>query len=304
MKMPLSDDMKDKLTSKKGAKTMGELQDRMKMDMELKNFSPKTIKTYLGCMKSFTRHFGKSPKDLGDEEIRDYLHYLLKEKMASQATISQTYSALKFFYERTLGKDWNERKIPRSKLPKKLPTVLAKEEVRAIFLNTQNIKHLALLMTIYSGGLRLSEATHLKPGDIDSKRMMIKVRGKGNKDRYTLLGEKALDILRIYFRQYRPSEWLFSSRNPEVCICNSTVQKAFKVSLKKSGVKKKASVHTLRHCFATHLLESGADLFYIQRLMGHTTSKTTAVYLHVTQKSFTKMKSPVDLLGDSDEPIL
>ena len=283
---------------------MGELQDRMKMDMELRNFSPKTIQSYLWCMRSFAGHYGKSPEDLGDEEIRNYLHYLLKEKMASQATISQTYSALKFFYGKTLGKDWNEGKIPRSKLGKKLPIVLAKQEVQAIFLNTRNLKHLALLMTIYSGGLRLSEATHLRPGDIDSKRMMIKVRGKGNKDRYTLLGEKALDILRIYFRQYRPSKWLFSSKNPDEPICNSTVQKAFKSSLTKSGVTKKASVHTLRHSFATHLLESGADIFYIQRLLGHTTSKTTAIYLHVTQRSFTKMKSPVDLLEDPDDQIL
>lgn len=283
---------------------MGELQDRMKMDMELKNLSPKTIQCYLGCMRSFTKYYGKSPLELGDEDIRNYLHYLLKQKMASQSTVSQTYSALKFFYQKTIGRDWNEGRIPRSKTPRKLPTILAKEEIRAIFSSTENLKHLALLMTIYSGGLRLSEATHLRPGDIDSNRMLIKVRGKGNKERYTLLGKKALDILRIYFRQCRPTVWLFAGKKPGVHVCNSTVQKAFKVSLYKSGVKKEASVHTLRHSFATHLLEGGADIFYIQRLMGHSTSKTTAVYLHVTRKDLTNIKSPIDLLEDLGEPIL
>jgi site-specific recombinase XerD len=134
--------------------------------------------------------------------------------------------------------------------------------------------------------------------------MTIKVRGKGDKDRYTLLGEKALDILRIYWNLYHPSEWLFPSRKPDQPISGSTVQKAFKKSLYRAGIKKKASVHTLRHSFATHLLESGTDLFYIQHLLGHTTAKTTAVYLHVTRKDLTNVKSPIDLLEDPEKPIL
>ena len=285
---------------------MGELKKKMKMEMELRNFSIRTIETYLGWMKSFTLHYGMSPEKLGDEDIRNYLYYLLKEKGASQSSISQAYSALKFFYEKVLGRDWNGQKIPRSKVPKKLPVVLAKEEIQAIFLSTKNLKHRAMLMLIYSGGLRLNEATHLKSTDIDGKRMMVKVRGKGNKERYTLLGKKALEILRIYWKLHRPSEYLFPSRIPEQPISGSTVQRAFKSSLHKSGIKKKASVHTLRHSFATHLLESGTDLFYIQRLMGHTTAKTTAIYLHVTRRDLTKVRSPIDLLEveDSDTPIL
>jgi integrase/recombinase XerD len=285
---------------------MGELKKKMKMEMELRNFSIRTIETYLGWMKSFTLHYGMSPEKLGDEDIRNYLYYLLKEKGASQSSINQAYSALKFFYEKTLGRDWNGEKIPRSKIPKKLPVVLAKEEIQAIFLSTKNLKHRAMLMLIYSGGLRLNEATHLRSTDIDGKRMMVKVRGKGNKERYTLLGKKALEILRIYWKLHRPSEYLFPSRIPDQPISDSTVQRAFKSSLHKSGVKKKASVHTLRHSFATHLLESGTDLFYIQRLMGHTTATTTAIYLHVTRRDLTKVTSPVDLLEmeDSDNPIL
>ncbi|MBW1803188.1 MAG: site-specific integrase [Deltaproteobacteria bacterium] len=281
---------------------MGKLKDKMKMDMELRNFSTRTIETYLWCMKSYTLHYGLSPDELGDDDIRNYLYYLLKEKKAAQSTISQAYSALKFFYEKTLGRTWNEEKIPRSKVPKILPTVLSMEEVQGIFSSTQNLKHLTILMTIYSGGLRLNEATHLKPTDIDSQRMLIKVRGKGDKDRYTLLGEKALDILRIYWKLYHPSLWLFPSRLPDAPISDSTVQKTFKKALSLSWVKKKASVHTLRHSFATHLLESGTDLFYIQRLLGHTTAKTTAVYLHVARKNLTNVKSPIDLLEDPAKP--
>ncbi|MFC1825670.1 tyrosine-type recombinase/integrase [Thermodesulfobacteriota bacterium] len=282
---------------------MGVLRDRMKMDMELKNFSLRTIESYLGWMKAFTTHYGRSPEKLGDDDIRNYLYYLLKDKKAAQASINQAYSALKFFYVKTLARSWNEEKIPRSKVPKKLPAVLSREEVRSIFSSTENLKHRTILMTIYSGGLRLNEATHLKPLDIDSMRMTIKVRGKGNKERYTLLGEKALEILRTYWKLYQPSEWLFPSRIAGEPISHSAVQRAFKSSLHKSGVKKQASVHTLRHSFATHLLESGTDLFYIQRLMGHTTSQTTAVYLHVTRKDLTKVKSPIDLLEDPDRPI-
>lgn len=282
---------------------MGALRERMKMDMELRNFSLRTIECYLGWMKAFTTHYGRSPEKLGDDDIRNYLYYLLKEKKAAQSSVNQAYSALKFFYEKILSRSWNEEKIPRSKVPKKLPSVLSREEVLSIFSSTENLKHRTILMTIYSGGLRLNEATHLKPSDIDSKRMTIKVRGKGNKERYTLLGEKALEILRTYWKLYQPSQWLFPSRLPGGPISHSAVQRAFKSSLYKSGVKKNASVHTLRHSFATHLLESGTDLFYIQRLMGHTTSKTTAIYLHVTRKDLAKVKSPIDLLEDPDRPI-
>lgn len=282
---------------------MGRLKDQMEMDMRLTGFSPKTISCYLACMKNFTIHFRRSPDEMGQDEIRGYLSYLMEEKKASQSVISQSYSALKFFFETTLQRQWNLSKIPRFKQRKKLPAVLSKQEVASIFSATNNLKHRAMLMTIYSGGLRLSEAAHLKVSDIDSGRMMIRVnQGKGMKDRYTLLGKRNLEILRVYWRVYRPSEWLFPGRNPAEPISISAIQRVFKASVGEARIKKSATVHTLRHSFATHLLEAGTDLYYIQHLLGHTTASTTAIYLHITGKDLGRIKSPIDLLGEPHRP--
>lgn len=282
---------------------MGNLRDQMEMDMKLRRFSPKTISCYLACMKNVAVHFGRSPAELGDEEIRSYLHHLMEERKASQALISQSYSALKFFFEKTLLKEWNVSRIPRSRQRKKLPGVLSKQEVESIFSATRNLKHRAILMTVYSGGLRVREVSRLKVSDIDSGRMMIRVNeGKGLKDRYTLLGERNLEILRLYWSVYRPSEWLFPGRNPEEPISTSAIQRVFKASVHKAGIKKPATVHTLRHSFATHLLESGTDLYYIQRLLGHTTPSTTAIYLHITGRDLGKVRSPIDLIGGDQRP--
>jgi site-specific recombinase XerD len=282
---------------------MGKLKDQMEMDMKLRRFSPKTISCYLACMRNVAIYFGKSPAELDEEEIRKYLHHLIEERNVSQAVISQSYSALKFFFEKTLQKPWNASKIPRSKQRKKLPQVLSKHEVESIFSVTTNLKHRAILMTIYAAGLRVGEATRLKVSDIDSGRMAIRVNeGKGLKDRYTLMGERNLEVLRLYYKAYRPSEWLFPGRSSSEPVSISSVQRVFKRSLHKAGIKKKASVHTLRHCFATHLLESGTDLYYIQRLLGHGSARTTSVYLHITGKELSKIKSPIDLLGDDQKP--
>jgi integrase/recombinase XerD len=278
---------------------MGALYDQMKMDLELKNFSPKTVTCYLTCMVNFVRHYGRSPMEMGEEEIRKYLHYLIHEKKASQSIINQAYSAMKFFYETTLGRVWNATRIPRSKIRKKLPLVLSMQEVQSLLDSVENLKHRAILTTIYSGGLRLGEAIKLKPSDIDGERMTILVQqGKGNKDRYTVLGEKTLELLRLYYKAYRPGEWLFPSKDPAQPLSGSSVQKVFKKALHRAGIRKKASVHTLRHSFATHLLESGTDMYHIQRLLGHTTAKTTSLYLHITGKDLAKVKSPIDLLPD------
>ena len=281
---------------------MGELRDKMTMDMALRGFSPRTKQTYTDWVWRLSKHNGKSPDLLGEEDVRDFLYYLLKDRQVKQSTINQAYSAFKFFYKTTLGRDWNEEKTPRSKQPKKLPVVLSMEEIEKIFKNTENLKHKAILMTIYSGGLRRDEAVNLKPEDIDSKRMLIKVHGKGSKDRYTLLGEKALDILRIYYKVYQPTSYLFPSRTKDCHIDASTVGKVFKTSLELSNILKKATLHTLRHSFATHLLESGADIYYIQKLLGHSSVKTTEIYLHVAKRDIAKIKSPIDLLKDDDEP--
>lgn len=282
---------------------MGELRDRMQMDMELKNLSPRTIKTYLCWMKQFTIHYGKSPDQLGDEEIRGYLYYLLKNKQASQASINQAYSALKFFYEKTLQREWNGTKIPRSKIPKKLPVVLSQDEVQRIFSVTRNLKHLAALMVIYSDGLRVGELVKLKLSDIDRERMSIRIcHGKGAKDRYTVLGERTLEVIQEYWHAYRPQDWLFPGKKKGNYLSVSSVQRAFSGSLNRAGILKKASVHTLRHSFATHLLENGTDLYFIQRLLGHTSSKTTSVYIHIARRNIARIKSPIDFLDDYEKP--
>ena len=175
--------------------------------------------------------------------------------------------------------------------------VLSKEEVGAVLDRIHNLKYRAILMTIYSGGLRLGEAIGLKVSDIDSQRMMIRVRrAKGNKDRYTLLGNRALEMLRIYWKAYQPKDLLFPSRRPGQAICPTGVQKAFKDALHETKIKKNASVHTLRHSFATHLLEEGTEIPYIQNLLGHSDARTTAIYLHVAKKKLSKIVSPIDLI--------
>jgi len=282
---------------------MGKLHDQMKRDLELKHYSPKTRSCYLASVKSFALHFHRSPAELSDEEIREYLHYLIEEKRASQSVISQSYSALKFLYETTLKKDWNGFRIPRSKMGKRLPVVLSQQEVQALFSATRNLKHRALLMTIYSAGLRVSEVVHLKVSDIDSQRMVIRVQqGKGAKDRYTLLAQRTLEVLRDYWRAYRPEEWLFPGQPAKGFLSVSSVQKILGKVLQEAGIKKHATVHTLRHSFATHLLEAGTDLYHIQRLLGHTTAKTTTIYLHLSRKDLGGVRSPIDLLERTRKP--
>ncbi len=219
---------------------MGELQEKMLRRMELKNFSKRTIIIYLYHVKKYVRYYGKSPDRLGKEEIEKYLHYLFHQKTSSSG-IAQAYSALKFFYSDCLERPWELEKIPRPKTEKKLPVVLSLEEVNSILDHVNNMKNKIILMTIYSGGLRLSEALNLKPKHIDSKRMEIRVeQGKGKKDRYTLLSKVLLAKLREYYKYYKPIDWLFpgKSNNP---ICSSTIQRAFS-----SAKKKLKSVKMLR----------------------------------------------------------
>jgi len=240
---------------------------------------------------------------LGDPEIREYLHYLIKERNVSQGAVTQAYGALKFFYEMTLKRDWEGFRIPKGKGGRRLPIVLSQQEVEALFGAIKNLKHRAILMTIYSAGLRISEALQLKLTDIDSQRMMIRVaHGKGNKDRYTLLGRRNLEILREYWKKYRPVDWLFCNPSRKKPLSTNAVRRVFYKALRKVGIKKPATIHTLRHSFATHLLEAGTDLYHIQHLLGHPNPKTTAVYLHLSRKELTKVTSPLDLLEEPEKP--
>jgi len=274
---------------------MGQLRDKMDRDMLLKNLSDRTRKTYLCCVRDFVRFHRRDPKELGDEQIKVFLHHLIVEKKASQSTVSQMYSALKFFYTVTLEREWNETGIPRGRRTYKLPVVLSKREVEAILGATVSLKYRTIFATIYSAGLRLREATGLLRTDIDAQRMTIRVRqGKGRKDRYTLLSRRNLELLLNHWRREQPREYLFYGDDRNRAIDPSSIQKAFHRSVIKSGIAKKATIHTLRHSFATHLLEAGCDILHIQKLLGHRSPSTTAVYLHVQRGGLSKIGSPLE----------
>jgi site-specific recombinase XerD len=282
---------------------MTKLREQYKRDLQIKGFSPKTQQAYLRHVVAFSQHFGKSPDLLGVEEIKDYLHYIIVEKKLSKSYVNQVYSGLKFFYETTLGREWEMKSIPRVKRDKKLPQVFSREEIKKILDYTKNPKHKAILTTIYASGLRASEAVNLKPTDIDSKNMQIKVcLGKGRKDRFTVLSRKNLDALREYYNCFRPKDWLFPGADQTRPLTVRTVERVFEVSKAKAGILKPGNVHCLRHSFATHLLECGTDVHYIQALLGHSSIRTTSIYLHATAARIKKIISPFETLdGGIDE---
>jgi site-specific recombinase XerD len=261
-------------------------------------YSEQTLKNYKSLFEEFINYYHKYDIGKIDEPmIKSYLRYLVTERKVSVSYQNQAINAIKFYYERILGGQRKVYYIDRPRREKTLPTVLSEEEVAGIISSVDNIKHKAILMTIYSAGLRISEAINLKIKDIDSKRMQIRVeQGKGKKDRYTLLSTKTLDILRKYFSEYKPKQWLFEGQSGEQYSSRS-IQNILKAALAKTNIKKKVTVHTLRHSFATHLLENGTDLRYIQNLLGHDSSKTTEIYTHITTKGFDQIKSPLDKLN-------
>ncbi|ERI92174.1 site-specific recombinase, phage integrase family [Clostridiales bacterium oral taxon 876 str. F0540] len=217
--------------------------------------------------------------------------------MLDYSVASQSISSIKFLFTVVLKRNINEVQLYRPKKDKKLPEVLSYQEVSKILEKTINLKHRAILFLVYSAGLRVGEVVNLKISDIDSDRMLIHVKqGKGKKDRYTVLSQIALDELRIYAKKYRPEDWLFEGGDGKGHLTERSVQKIFDKACIAAGIKKDVSVHTLRHSFATHLLEGGTDLRYIQELLGHSSSKTTEIYTHVTEKSITQIQSPLDRL--------
>jgi site-specific recombinase XerD len=271
---------------------------KLLFDMQLRGMSHTTQQGYSICVKVFQRYYGKPAAELGENEIREFLHYLIEEKKLSLGTVNIYNGALKFLYEVTFKRDWNTKNLPRLKHSKKLPAILSRQEVQSLFDATKNLKHKCMLMTIYSAGLRVSEVTKLKLTDIDSKNMQIFIReGKGKKDRYSLLSQANLEILREYWKKYKPSEWLFEGQIKGTHISVRTVQKVFDHAKDKAGIKKAISVHTLRHVFATHLLEAGTNLYHIKQLLGHTCIQTTCIYLHLMRMDVLKVKSPLDFIG-------
>ncbi|MCD4819399.1 MAG: site-specific integrase [Candidatus Cloacimonetes bacterium] len=270
--------------------------------LTLKRYSENTIRAYKVQITHFFKYFKEiEPKNLSDEHIREYMIHLIKKKDISLSYQKIVICALKYFFEKVLRRETKSYffEFPKSK-EKKLPVVLSKNEVKKILDCTNNLKHKAILSTIYSAGLRLSEVVNLKICDIDSDRKIIFVRGgKGKKDRVTILSKELLKLLRRYFREYRPKVWLFEGLKEDQ-YGRRSVQNIFKKSLQKSKINKIVSVHSLRHSFATHLLEGGEDLRYIQKILGHKSSKTTEIYTHVTSVGMNRIRSPLDDMNFED----
>lgn len=281
---------------------MSNFRDQMEKDMQLRGFSPKTQYKYLAHLRQFEEFFHRPAEELGQEELRNFLHYLIKEKNVSRSYANGVYSGLKFFFETTLGRSWDMTQIPRVKKAQKLPVVVSREEIKKLLAVTTNLKFKTMFMVAYSAGLRVNEITHLKVSDIDSQQMQILVReGKGKIDRYSLLSEVILKFLREYWKQYRPTLWLFPGKIPGQPISNRAFQDAFQKARKKSGINERASIHSLRHSFATHLLEDGTDIVRIQHLMGHARIGTTTLYLHLAKSRILEVKSPLDALLKEDK---
>lgn len=272
---------------------MTPLRQKMVEDMQLRGLSEKTQEAYVGAVRQLAEHYGKSPQHIGDEELRQYFLRLTNVKQLTPSTIRVALYGIKFLFQHTLRKEWPTLDLVRPRREKKLPVVLSVAEVHRILRIIRRPRYRACLSTIYACGLRLREGVHLQVRDIDSDRMMVHVRhGKGAKDRYVPLPVPALEMLRRYWRTHRHPEWLFPAPTKSGVPLStaakpmsvSGVQRAFKAALQESGIQKQASVHTLRHSYATHLLEAGVNLRVIQAYLGHSSPQTTAIYTHLTRK--------------------
>jgi site-specific recombinase XerD len=245
----------------------------------------------LHCLENY---FDTSVDEISIDQVKEFLESSIEKKKVSVSFINQVISAVRILQHDVLGKSWESIRIKRPRMSNRLPVVLSKEEVKSMIETTRNLKHRTILAVTYSAGLRISEVIGLKPPDIDSDRKQIRVLGKGNKYRYTLLSENTLTMLRTYWRAYRPVRYLFEGQKKGQLISRGTIQKVFKESCKRAGVKKQATFHSLRHSFATHLLENGVNLKIIQTLLGHSSLRTTSIYLHVTRFDPASVKSPFD----------
>lgn len=277
---------------------MGQLRNRMEEDLKLKGLSPSTQRNYLLYCRKFAAHYGRSPAEMGEAEIRRFLMHAMQVEQVSYQTYRQILAALKFLYTVTLGRQWEVERIPFPKhRVRKLPEAPTGDQVLALFGAIGSPKYRALLIACYAAGLRILEACRLKVGDIDSKRMVIRVReGKGSKDRFAPLSPRHLEMLRCYWRIYRPADWLFPGRAEAGHISPDTVRQVFAKARDRAGLGRWCTPHTLRHAFATHLLENGTDLVVIQALLGHTSIKTTSIYTHVRVDHIRRTGSPLDRL--------
>jgi integrase/recombinase XerD len=277
------------------------LRQRMLDDLRIRNCAPSTVECYIRSVAAFAKHFHRSPDQLGPEEIRQYQLFLLNEKKVKLSTYIQAVAALRFFYRNTMNRKVDIERIPLPRYETKLPVILSKEEVKALLEAPKHLGHRAILATLYSAGLRVSEAINLKVSDLDRARKVIHVRGgKGHKDRQVMLSEQLREVLAAYWRWKRPTEWLFPGENPGRPIARKSVFEACKKAAQRAGIAKSVHPHSLRHAFATHLLDDGVSLVVIQALLGHTNLKTTARYLHVSDTVIRTTRSPLEMLGALD----
>jgi len=280
--------------------------DAMRFDMELAGLSKATIQTYLHRVKAYQEFWEKPADQMGENDVREFLHHHLVNKSNMASTVNTYNTAIRFLYDVTLDKPLNHRKVPMAKRTRRLPDLPDKDDLRIIFANTYEFKYRAIFITIYGSGLRVSEAANLRIRDIDSKNMRIFIRqGKGNKDRFALLPQRTLTVLREYYKVYKPKEWLFENANGGR-IAAKSIQIAFKATVESSGIHKHLTVHSLRHAFATHLLNEGKNILQIKKLLGHVRLDTTTWYLHLSDSETLHLTSPLDtaeaLLSDGEKP--
>lgn len=275
----------------------------MTEDMQLAGYSSKTQQAYVGAVRQLFAHFNCSPAQLTEEQLRQYFLYLANERRVSRPTATIALCGIKFFYQRTLHRDWTTLGLVRPRAEKKLPVVLSREEVHAILEQVHTPVYRACLKTIYSCGLRLREGSHLQITDIDSGRMFLQIHGKGGKDRIVPLAERTLKLLREFWTTHRSRQWMFpasrrgfKSGESVGPLTDSSLQKAFKRAVDAAGISKRAHIHSLRHSYATHLLEMGVNLRIIQENLGHGCARTTQIYTHLTSEARAAMMDPINEL--------
>ena len=279
---------------------MSELRSKFVGDLQLRGFTPRTINSYVSIVAKLSCYYNKSPSELTSDQIKSYLLHLVNNRKLQPTTINQIHAAIKAFYRSLSPQNKTMENFSKMKEPKKFPSFISRQEVNSLIDTISNIKHKAIVALLYSGGLRVEECATLLPCHIESTHMKIRIeQGKGNKDRYTLLSKNALLILREYYRIYRPRHWLFEGRNGHLSI--RMIQRIVADAARKAGITKRVHPHTLRHSFATHLLEAGVALQVIQMLLGHTSVKTTAIYTHVTSALIDRTVSPFDMDTDTKD---
>ena len=282
---------------------MTPLRQRMLEDMRIRNLSRNTQLSYLQQVSAYARHFARSPDALGPDDVRAYQLHLTQARKLNPSSVSIATSALRFLYKITLRRDWKPDDFPLPKKCHRLPIILGVDEVALFLRSVGSLKHRTILTTLYAAGLRVSEATHLRVTDIDSQRMVVRVeQGKGRKDRYVMLSPRLLEVLRSYWKVARPRSWLFPGEMLDHPITKNAVQLACQKARRASGIAKPITPHSLRHAFATHLLEAGTDVRRIQLLMGHRSLATTSRYLKIANRDLCATTSPLDLLPRCDPP--